>query len=172
MPPSPAAAVATVRPDSYLTLHYRVGVDASTGEVADVGPATASANGVAGRDVVGTFGTRPATLQLGAGQLSPALEERLIGLTVGTRRVFTLPAGEAFGPRNPQLVQRVSRDVLDRESDGGSYSPGDVVEFNAPGGGRYAGVFRSLEDAYAIFDFNHPLAGQAVRFEVEILGIL
>jgi FKBP-type peptidyl-prolyl cis-trans isomerase SlpA len=169
MLPSPAEAVAAVRPDSYLTLHYRVSVDASAAAPARPDAAAPAATA---HDVVSTFGARPATLQLGAGQLSPALEDRLLGLAVGDRRVFVLPAGEAFGPRNPELVQRLSRDVLERESDGGSYSPGDVVEFNAPGGGRYAGVFRSLENDHAIFDFNHPLAGQAVRFEVEILGIL
>ncbi len=169
MTTSPAATTATVRADSYLTLHYRVGVDAPADSTVPT-----DADDESARDVIGTFGSRPATLQLGAGQLSPALEERLIGLEVGQRRVFALAAGQAFGPRNPQLVQRLSRDVLEREGEGDvdSYSPGDVVEFNAPGGGRYAGVFRALENGYAVFDFNHPLAGQAVRFEVEILGIL
>jgi len=150
---------ASVGIDSYLTLHYRVSVDAD----AEHGER---------EDVVSTFGGRPATLQLGGGQLSPALEERLLGLVVGTHRVFELAPGEAFGPRNPELVQRLSRDVLEAEGDGSDYSPGDVVEFNAPNGGRYAGVFRSLDNDYAVFDFNHPLAGQTVRFEVEILGIL
>lgn len=146
--------------DSYLTLHYRV-------TVADDAVADAI-----GDDIVSTFESKPATLQLGAGQLAPALESRLMGLPVGSHRVFALPAGEAFGPRNPELIQRLPRRVLEAESASVDYLPGDVVEFNAPGGGRYAGVFRSLDEDYAIFDFNHPLAGQPVRFEVRILGIL
>jgi FKBP-type peptidyl-prolyl cis-trans isomerase SlpA len=153
-----------VRADSYLTLHYRVGVEA----VAADGAACATT----GSDVVSTFGTQPATLQLGAGQLSPALEEKLLGLPVGAHRVFSLAPDEAFGPRNPALVQQLPRRLLDAEGDATDYLPGDVVEFNAPGGGRYAGVFRSLDKDYAIFDFNHPLAGQPVRFEVQIVGIL
>ena len=151
----PPAVVA----NSYLTLHYRVGVLVHEGiEVAD--------------DIVSTFGTQPATLQLGAGQLSPALEARLQGLPVGAHRVFELAPGEAFGPRNPDLIRRLTRKVLEDESATIDYVPGDVVEFNAPGGGRYAGVFRAIDDGYATFDFNHPLAGQPVRFEVEIVGIL
>jgi len=148
------ASAAVVRADSYLTLHYGVSLlpDAI--------------------DVVGTFGGRPATLQLGAGQLSPALERCLLGLGVGAHEVFELPAGDAFGPRNGDLVRRVPRTLLDAEGGRSDYSPGDAVEFNAPGGGRYAGVFRSFEGEDAIFDFNHPLAGHPVRFEVEILGIL
>jgi FKBP-type peptidyl-prolyl cis-trans isomerase SlpA len=146
-----------VRADSFLTLHYRVGVPSPVRERAD--------------DLVSTFGATPATLQLGEGQLSPALEARLIGLSVGTH-AFDLVAGEAFGPRNPDLVQRLSKAVLDEQGDGADYVAGDVVEFNAPSGGRYAGVFRGMDGSDAIFDFNHPLAGQPVRFEVQILGIL
>ena len=159
----PEASAPAVRADSYLTLHYRLRLGGEG--VADIEPPV-------DRDVVSTFGSKPATLQLGAGQLSPALEERLVGLELGVRRIFELPADEAFGPRNPSLVQRLPRHVLEAESEKTDYSPGDVVEFNAPGGGRYAGVFRSLDNDYATFDFNHPLAGQPVRFEVEIVGIL
>ncbi len=151
----------TVLADSYLTLHYRVSL-----------PATDAAAPRSPEDVVSTFGSNPATLQLGAGQLSPALERHLLGLPAGVRRVFELEAGEAFGPRNPQLVRRVARSLMDAESESVDYVPGDVVEFNAPGGGRYAGVFRSIDQDHAVFDFNHPLAGQPVRFEVEIIGIL
>ena len=165
------APVAAVGAASYLTLHYRVsiagGADRSAGAPADDATAV-----VTDSDVVSTFDAQPATLQLGAGQLSPALEERLLGLSIGAHRVFELAAGEAFGPRNPALIQRLPRKVLEAESDRTDYLPGDVVEFNAPGGGRYAGVFRSLDNDYATFDFNHPLAGQPVRFEVRIVGIL
>jgi FKBP-type peptidyl-prolyl cis-trans isomerase SlpA len=149
-----SSSVSRVSADSYLTLHYRVRLESE------------------GTDVVSTFGAGPATVQLGAGQLSPVLEERLLGLEVGAHRVFELAAGVAFGPRSPDLVQRIPKRLLEAESEKSTYSPGDVVEFNAPSGGRYAGVFRSLENDYAIFDFNHPLAGQPVRFEVEILGIM
>jgi len=72
----------------------------------------------------------------------------------------------------PSTPSRLARKFLERESATVHYVLGDVVEFNAPGGGRYAGVFREIDDDYATFDFNHPLAGQPVRFEVEIVGIL
>lgn len=162
MPPHPSprkALLPIVAADSHLTLHYRVSV--------------VPVDGVRRADeIVNTFGAQPATLQLGAGQLSPALEARLYGLTVGAHRVFELAAGEAFGPRNRDLIQRLARKVLEDESATLDYVPGDVVEFNAPGGGRYAGVFREMDSDYATFDFNHPLAGQPVRFEVEVVGIL
>jgi FKBP-type peptidyl-prolyl cis-trans isomerase SlpA len=53
------------------------------------------------------------------------------------------------------------------------YNEGDVVQFPTPdGAGSYAGVVRALEESRVLFDFNHPLAGQAVQFEVKIIGVL
>jgi len=149
---NPTAPVVTEA--AYLTLHYRL----------------ASADGT---DIVSTFQDNPATLQLGTGQLAPFLEACLIGLPEGAQRTFELAPEQAFGPRNPDLVQRVSRATLDQNSEKGeAYVIGDLVEFAAPGGGRFAGVLRALDADSALFDFNHPLAGQAVRFEVKIIGIL
>ncbi len=139
---------------AFLTLHYRL-------------------SSQDGRDIVTTFNDNPATLQLGSGQLVPALEACLIGLPEGTRQTFELPDGTAFGPRNPELLQRVSLAALREHSDADEdYAVGDVVDFNAPGGGRFAGVLLELGDDDALFDFNHPLAGQPVKFEVRIIGIL
>lgn len=143
-----------VTEDSYLTLHYRL----ASGD---------------GQDLVSTFGSNPATLQFGQGQLAPFLEACLIGLPEGAHRTFELPAEEAFGPRNPDLVQRVARATLERHSEREhDYQIGDLVEFEAPNGDQFAGVLLELDADSALFDFNHPLAGQSVKFEVRIIGIL
>lgn len=150
--------MAQVQPGSFLTLHYRL-----------AGPDGAS--------IVNTFDAQPATLSLGAGELAPAFEARLLGLEEGARATFSLPAGEAFGPRNPQLLQHVKLALL-REHGGPDedYAVGDVVEFPAPDGqGSFTGVLRELgpaEEDWALFDFNHPLAGQPVTFEVQLIGVL
>ena len=70
---------------------------------------------------------------------------------------------------------RVSNALLERDSlpdDAGTYQPGDLVEFPAPDGSRFAGVLKEQDETGALFDFNHPLAGKAVRFEVKLLGVL
>ena len=139
---------------AFLTLHYRLSADD-------------------GRDIVSTFAENPATLQLGAGQLSPALEAKLLGLPEGAHGVFELAPGEAFGPRNSDLVQRVSMATLrQHSSEDANYAVGDLVDFSAPGGGRFAGMLLELGEDDALFDFNHPLAGRSVKFEVNIIGIL
>lgn len=151
-------AVSTIQPASFLTLHYRL-------------------SGPDGADVVSTFDDKPATLSLGSGQLSPALERRLLGLDEGVHTSFLLAPGEAFGERSAELVQRVKLALLREHGDPDQdYQVGDVVQFPTPDGlGSYAGVLRELgpaEEDWALFDFNHPLAGQAVRFEVQIIGVL
>ncbi|MEN9628854.1 MAG: hypothetical protein RJA10_2081 [Pseudomonadota bacterium] len=144
-----------IQPGSFLTLHYRLA-------------------GPDGADVVNTFGGKPATLSLGTGQLAPALEQRLIGLEEGARQSFDVPPGDAFGQRNPDLLQRVKLQLLRELGDpDATYAPGDVVQFPTPDGqGSYAGVVREAGDDWLLFDFNHPLAGRAVRFEVQVLGVL
>ena len=129
-----------------------------------------------GGSIIDTFGSKPATLSLGTGELSPALEQRLLGLPEGARQSFELAAGEAFGERNPELVQWVARKLLNELGDPGEkYQIGDVVQFPTPDGlGQYAGAVQQVKpgsDAVQ-FDFNHPLAGQPVVFEVQVIGIL
>ena len=139
-----------VQSDSFLTLHYRL----------------ATADDV---EFVSTFDSSPATLQLGSGELAPTLEACLVGLSEGGRSVFLLEPEQAFGPHNPQLVQRMARKELPAD---GKIEVHALIEFAAPGGARFAGLVRELDADSALIDFNHPLAGKAIRFEVEVMGIL
>ena len=144
-----------VQAGSFLTLHYRL-----------AGPAG---------DIISTFEGMPATLSLGNGELSPAVEQCLLGLEEGARQTFELPAGAAFGERSSDMQQWLARKVLDEMGDTDeAYRVGDVVQFPTPDGqGRFAGVVLQVrEDGAVLFDFNHPLAGQPVTFEVHLLGVL
>ncbi len=144
-----------VRPGSHVTLNYRVSLADTHAEV------------------VNTFGQRPATIQLGLGQLAEALELALVGMAEGERQLVELDAAQAYGERSPELLQRLSRALLDRSSaPGEQYEIGDLLEFPTPDGGRFAGVLKELDDESALVDFNHPLAGHRICFEAEILGIL
>ena len=152
---STAASLPSVQSGSFLTLHYRL-----------AGPAG---------DVINTFEDKPATLSLGTGELSPAMEQHLLGLPEGTHATFELAAGEAFGERNADMQQWVARKLLNELGDPDEkYNVGDVVQFPTPDGqGSYAGaVMQVREDGAVLFDFNHPLAGQPVTFEVQLIGIL
>ncbi len=144
-----------IQPGSFLTLHYRLA-------------------GPDGADLINTFDDKPATLSLGTGELAPAMESRLLGLPEGARRTFALAPGEAFGERNPEMQQRIKRALLDEWGDpDAEYTVGDVVQFPTPDGrGVFAGVLRDIDGDVLVFDFNHPLAGRPVTFEVHVIGVL
>ncbi len=144
---------ARVQPGSFLTLHYRL-----------AGPAG---------DIINTFGGQPATLTLGTGELAPALEAALLGLAEGVHTTLQLPAG-AYGERNPAMQQWLSRQELRELGDPGEqYAVGDVVQFPTPDRkGQFGGVIVQLGEQAVLFDFNHPLAGQPVSFEVQLIGVL
>ena len=151
---SSTTSAAIVVPGSFLPLHYRL-----------AGPAG---------DIINTFGDKPATLSLGTGELSPAVEQRLMGLAEGTHATFELPAGEAFGERNADMQQWVARKLLAQMGDPDEqYAVGEVVQFPTPdGSGSYAGAVVEANETAVRFDFNHPLAGQPVSFEVQLIGVL
>jgi FKBP-type peptidyl-prolyl cis-trans isomerase SlpA len=151
----PVPAALRVAADSFLTLHFRISLEQSDEVVVD------------------TFEGQPVTLQLGTGQFSEPLERYLHGLAEGESIDVLVEPGQAYGERNPELIQVILRAVLDEHGDPGTvWEPGDVVEFPTPSGGTYAGVLKSIDDTRALFDFNHPLAGQRLRLKARIVGIL
>jgi FKBP-type peptidyl-prolyl cis-trans isomerase SlpA len=137
---------------SHLTLHYRIAL---------AEPPHA--------EVLSTFGGHPATLVLGSGELAPALEACLIGIESGSLHSFSLPPGKAFGPYRDDLLKRVPGDSFPASV---VPEPGQVVEFSGQDGMRLAGLVRELGDGEALVDFNHPLAGRPIRFDVQIVAVL
>lgn len=153
------ASTATVQPDSFLTLHYRL----------------AGAEG----DIVNTFADAPATLQMGDGTLAEALEQRLLGLAEGSHITFDLPAGSVFGEVDPTKQQWVTcSEVGESDAEDEQRYVGEVLQFTLPDGQTRVSALVAARDASnaqaprVLLDFNHPLAGQALTFEVQIIGIL
>ncbi len=148
------ALIPKITKSSYVTLHYRL-------------------SSVDCINIVTTFHSSPATLQCGAGQLAPFLEACLIGLAEGEEQTFELAPEMAFGMRNPELIKWVSRATLEQNSKPDEeYKVGDLVNFNAPNGGSFVGMLSEINAEKMLFDFNHPLAGKSLKFEVKIIGVL
>jgi FKBP-type peptidyl-prolyl cis-trans isomerase SlpA len=139
-----------IQADSLLTLHYRL----TTQD---------------GEDVVSTFDLGPATIQMSNGELNENLEACLVGLVSGEHAVFEVPAEAGFGQHNPALVQRIARSALPVDQD---LKENTLIEFASPEGAEFAGFVREVDATHALVDFNHPLAGKSLRFEVQIIGLL
>lgn len=111
---------------------------------------------------------KPAKLVMGDGSLTPGFEACLLGLEAGQEASFTLPPEQAFGMPNPDNIYYVERDKF-----GADVTPeeGAIIAFTQPDGSELPGVIRSVAGQSVTVDFNHPLAGQTLTFEVEILEV-
>ena len=119
-----------------------------------------------GHIVDSNFEGNPATFSVGDGNLLPGFESSLLGLEVGDEREFIISPENAFGQHNTQNVQSVDRGNFD-ESD---IEIGSILSFQN-GDGELPGVIIALEENLVMVDFNHPLSGKNIVFQVKIVEI-
>ena len=120
-----------------------------------------------GDTVDSTFDKAPATFKVGDGNLLPGFEAALFGFKAGDRRTVTVEPENAFGQPNPQNVQTIPRSQFtDME-----LSPGLLVIFNDAANTELPGVVKEFDDTQVTVDFNHPLAGKTLTFDVEIISV-
>lgn len=111
---------------------------------------------------------KPAKLVMGDGSLTPNFEACLLGLKEGERKSFTLAANDAFGMPNPDNIHHMDRTRFAADE---NLQEGMIMAFSQPDGSEIPGIIRSIAGDSVTVDFNHPLAGQTVIFDVEILAV-
>ncbi len=121
-----------------------------------------------GTEALSTFGEEPVELTLGDGTLQPGLELALYGLRPGDTQTLALMPEQAYGPRDPTLIQTLPLGEFDA-----AFTPekGQVVAFSLPDGDEAPGMILGVQHGQVEVDFNHPLAGHQIRFRVEILEV-
>lgn len=120
-----------------------------------------------GDTVDSTFDKAPATFTVGDGSLLPGFEAALFGFKAGDKRTVEVLPENAFGQPNPQNVQIMPRSQFaDME-----LSQGLLVIFNDAANTELPGVVKAFDEAQVTIDFNHPLAGKTLKFEVEIFEV-
>ena len=121
-----------------------------------------------GDTVDSTFDKSPATFKVGDGNLLPGFEAAIFGFKAGDHKsVRILPEG-AFGQHNPQNVQIMPRSQFE----GMELSEGLLVIFNDAANTELPGVVKDFDDQQVTIDFNHPLAGKTLDFEVQIFEVV
>lgn len=107
----------------------------------------------------------------GFGALLPALEDAIAGLPEGAQKKITLKPEDAFGERDPNALLEVLRDEFPPDvAEGDVFDADEDDSPEAPGGAVLLRVLEVTPDS-VILDRNHPLAGQKVRFDVEVLEV-
>ena len=137
-----------IGPDKQVTLHFALKLD--NGDVVD-----------------STFDKKPATFKVGDGNLLPGFEQAIYGLKAGDKRSLSISPEQGFGQGNPQNIQSMPRSQFqDME-----LSEGLLVIFNDAANAELPGVVKAFDDSQVTIDFNHPLAGKALSFDVEIIEV-
>ena len=109
----------------------------------------------------------PATFEYGDGNLLPGFEQALLGLTAGDKTRVRIAPEQGFGMRNPNNLQRYAvTDFKDIELE-----PGLIINFSDPSQGVLPGIVDSIDGDRVTIDFNHPLAGKMLYFDVEITAV-
>lgn len=143
-----AAAKAVIQDGKEITLTYKLSVNGTLLEVADA--------------------KTPFIYTHGKKQIVPGLEKNLTGLHVGDRKtVLVLPA-EAYGLVNPKALREVEKDKLPPDV---PQKVGALLEARNPEGVTMLVKIVEVKEKAVVIDFNHPLAGKELEFQVEVLNI-
>jgi FKBP-type peptidyl-prolyl cis-trans isomerase 2 len=116
-----------------------------------------------------SVGADPMSATLGEGRLIPGFESALVGMTVGDSQKFTIPADEAYGERKSELVQTLDLTMFPEE--GAAVEVGQTYEMMMQSGQPVPVTIVAVEEEEVTVDANHPLAGQDLTFELELVGI-
>ena len=114
-------------------------------------------------------GREPLRVTLGSGQVIPGVDEALVGMAPGEEKSVTLDADEAYGPRRPELLHEVQREAIPPEVD---LQVGKQLEGRDTAGQRLRLTVVDVADDTVTLDANHPLAGQDLKFELELVEIV
>jgi FKBP-type peptidyl-prolyl cis-trans isomerase SlyD len=105
----------------------------------------------------------------GRGQIIPGLEQALDGLEVGSSKELVLKPAEAYGEADPARILTVSKSQLPEDMEP---EPGMRLQMMTPTGQTFIGVIKEVANDSVKVDFNHPLAGQTLRFKIKIVDIV
>ena len=139
-----------ISPESTVTLHLSLALE--DGTVAET-----------------TFEDEPLSFTMGDGTLVEGLELGLYGLKAGDRQRLVLQPEQAFGLHDPDKRHQLARADFSAEL---ALEAGVIIGFDTPSGEELSGTIISLTDETVAVDFNHPLAGRVVVFEVEIIAVV
>ena len=114
-------------------------------------------------------GREPLTVTIGKGDLIPGFEQALLGMAEGESKSVTIEADEAYGPHRAELVQDVARAQIPPEME---LEVGGAVMVRGPDGQPLRLLIRELSEDSVTLDANHPLAGEDLTFELELVQIV
>ena len=121
-----------------------------------------------GEEFDSSHGRQPIEVQVGAGQVIKGFEEALMGMALNEKKVFTLQPEEAYGQRDETATHTFSRSDVPPDMDP---QVGDTIGLHTPDGQQIPARIAEVDTEKVVVDLNHPLAGEALTFEIEVVSI-
>jgi FKBP-type peptidyl-prolyl cis-trans isomerase 2 len=121
-----------------------------------------------GQVIESTHGKEPSTLQVGSGKAMQGLDEALLGVEKGERKTVTIPPNKGFGERKEELIQEVPRNIVKEDVKG---AEGKMLELKLKDGSQRLATIKEVKEDKIVLDFNHPLAGETLTLDIEVLDI-
>jgi peptidylprolyl isomerase len=113
-------------------------------------------------------GREPLAFTLGEGEVIAGFDAAVAGMAPGEKKTVTIPADEAYGQHRDEMVLQVGRDQLPPGLDP---EEGDALTMSMGDGMELPVLVREVTDDHIVLDANHPLAGEDLTFEIELVGI-
>ncbi len=113
-------------------------------------------------------GRNPLEIKMGAGQLIKGFESALMGMSLNEKKTFTLDPEDAYGNRNEEHMQSFPKKDVPPEMNS---QVGQTIALSTPDGQQIPARITEVDDEKVVVDLNHPLAGESLTFEIEIVGI-
>ncbi len=139
----------TIGPGTVVTMHFKVTL--KDGMVADASEAG-----------------QPMTFTMGDGSLISGLEMSITGLKVGDKQSVEIDPLNAFGYSDPDNIHHLPRNEFAEDL---PVDPGTIISFSTPSGDEIPGMIKEVAEETVTVDFNHPLAGHDIIFDVDIVDI-
>lgn len=134
---------------SIVTLHHRLGL--TDGSVLE-----------------DTFDSDPITFRLGCGEMAEGLELALLDLQPGDEQTLDIGPDLAFGFADETAIHLLDRSEFNPQM---QLEEGLIIEFSTPSGETVPGTILGFDEKKVRVDFNHPLAGQTIRYSVRIIEV-
>ncbi len=112
---------------------------------------------------------QPLEFTVGGGDIIPGFDKAVTGMKLNEQKTFTIPAAEAYGETNPEMVRNFPRSSF---PDSFEAKEGETVGFTDPMGRQHPGKIVTTTPDSVLVDLNHPMAGKDLTFEVTVAGIV
>jgi peptidylprolyl isomerase len=110
----------------------------------------------------------PIEFQAGTGQMIQGFDNAVMEMTVGEKKTINIPAAQAYGEQNPEAMMAVPRTNFPPEFE---FVVGEMVQGQTETGQPLQAIILEVMDEEVVLDFNHPLAGQDLNFDIELMEI-